>query len=178
MRRTNPSLTLALALGLGACGSGGADGNGSAARPRLVVLYATCTLNKDFLSPYEPAIPYTPNLSRFASEGIVLQRHVTEDGQSGIAFASLYAGVQADRHGVYFHPRELPASLELVTEAFANGGYETFYWSGQPMAAAELGYAQGVPPANVFTHGVMFSPHPKALCESFYEEVTANGPEL
>jgi arylsulfatase A-like enzyme len=180
MRRRTYSISLAMSVAaalaaLGGCGSGG---DASGARPRLVVLYATCTLNKDFLSPYRPEIPYTSNLGRFAGEGIVLQRHVTEDGQSGIAFASLYAGVQADRHGVYFHPRELPASLELVTEAFAEGGYEPFFWGGQLMAAAELGYAQGVPPTNVFEHGVMFSPHPRALGERYFEEVTANGREL
>ncbi len=28
--------------------------------PRLVLLYATCTLNKNFLSPYDPSVPYTP----------------------------------------------------------------------------------------------------------------------
>jgi len=146
--------------------------------PRLVVLYATCTLNKEFLSPYDPEIPYTPNLERFAREGIVFQRHVTEDGQSGVAFASLYSATQADRHGVYYHPRPLPETLELVTEAFAEQGYEPFFWSGQSMASAELGYAQGVPSENVFQHHVMFSKHPRKLGQAFFDEVTANGPEL
>ena len=40
--------------------------------PRLVVLYSTCTLNKDYLSPYGPpggsrAIAYTPNLQEAAA---------------------------------------------------------------------------------------------------------------
>jgi arylsulfatase A-like enzyme len=177
MKRAIPSSAALLAVLLGASGcdrQAGADGP----LPRLVVLYAPCTLNKDFLSPYRPEVPFTPNLGRFASEGIVLERHVTEDGQSGIAFASIYAGVQADRHGVFFHPRELSESLELVSEAFGAQGYEPWFWSGQPMASAKLGYAQGVPPANVFTREIPFSPHPKALGEDVFQEVTANGSEL
>ena len=28
-------------------------------QPRLVILYATCSLNKNFLSPYNPEVRYT-----------------------------------------------------------------------------------------------------------------------
>lgn len=111
--------------------------------PRLVVVYATCSLNKDFLSPYRSAIPFTPALEAFASRAVVFDRHQTESGQSGTAFASLFAGVQADEHGVYHHPTQLRSDLYLLTEAFADAGYSVHAFLAHAMAAHGLGYAQG-----------------------------------
>src|SRR5262245_58401633 len=75
--------------------------------PRLLILYATCSLNRDFLSPYNPNVTYTPALQSFAERGQVFTKHQTEEGQSGIAYASLFSGSQAPRHGVYYHPSKL-----------------------------------------------------------------------
>jgi arylsulfatase A-like enzyme len=50
---------------------------------------------------------------------------------------------------VYFHPRALPDELYLVPEAFADAGYDTFFWSGHPMASARWGYGQGIPEEHV-----------------------------
>ncbi|HVH08067.1 MAG TPA: sulfatase-like hydrolase/transferase [Myxococcota bacterium] len=117
--------------------------------PRLVVLYAPCTVQKLQLSPYSPDVPFTPSLAAFARESWVFERHTTEAAQSGTAFASIFSGAQADRHGVYHHPRKLPGELYLMAEAFADGGYETWYWSGHPTANAALDYGQGVPSERV-----------------------------
>jgi arylsulfatase A-like enzyme len=118
-------------------------------QPRLVLLYATCTLNSSFLSPYNPDVAFTPRLARFASEGLVFERHRTEVGMSGVAYASILAGGQAAHHGVFSHPKELFDSIELISEAFARDGYETFFWSRQGMASAELNYGQGISSDNV-----------------------------
>ena len=56
--------------------------------PRLVILVATCSVNAAYLSPYNDEVSSTPNLAKFADESIVFNRHFTEAGQSGIAFAS------------------------------------------------------------------------------------------
>jgi len=130
------------ALALAACSA-------APSNPRLVLLYATCTLNRSFLTPYEARVAYTPNLARFASEGVVFERHQTESGQSGVAFASLFTGTQADRHGVYTIPQRLSDDARLVTEVFREAGWDVHAWLGHPMAAAALGYAQGVEPRNV-----------------------------
>ena len=84
--------------------------------PRLVIVYATCSLGTTFLSPYHPELPLTPALQRFAEQAIVFERHQTESGQSGTAFASIFSGRQADEHGVYFHPTRLPEELLMLTE--------------------------------------------------------------
>ena len=113
--------------------------------PRLVVLVATCTLSKDFLSPYSPDVGYTPTLQQLGAAGVVFDAHYTEAGQSGTAYASLFSGAQADTHHVYTHPGLLDEELVLMAEAFAGSGWDTWYWHGHAMAAPKLGYAQGVP---------------------------------
>lgn len=117
--------------------------------PRLVVLYAPCTVARDYLGPYNPAVPYTPALSAFAREATVFLRHQTEVDQSGAAYASIFSGTQADRHGIYRHPSRLRDDLYLLAEAFADHGYDTHFWSGHPMASTDLNYGQGVRPGNV-----------------------------
>jgi arylsulfatase A-like enzyme len=113
--------------------------------PRLVILYATCSLSRHYLSPYAPDVRYTPELDRFARDAVVFASHHTEAGQSGVAFASLFTGVQAAQHGIFAHPKGLPENLTLIDEAFAAGGYETFAWLQHVMASPRLGFVQGVP---------------------------------
>ncbi len=132
-----------LALSLAACG------DSAPPRPRLVVLYAPCSVNRDFLSPYGPARDLTPALERFARASAVFQRHLTESGQSGISYASLFTGSQADVHGVYRHPRSPNPEALQITELFRDAGYETFFWSGQQVASAQYDYGRGVRPENV-----------------------------
>jgi arylsulfatase A-like enzyme len=116
--------------------------------PRLVVVYATCSLSKQHLEPYDAGVDYTPNLARFAKEALTFEHHHTEAGQSGTAFATLFTGSQADHHRVFVHPRELPDEADSLTEVFARGGFEVHTWLAHLMASASLGFAPGVPEAN------------------------------
>ncbi len=119
--------------------------------PRLVVVYATCSLNKEFLSPYNESVRFTPYLDAFSKEAVVFQRHQTESGQSGTAYASIFTGTQADQHGVFHHPTVLGEELVLLGEAFRDSGYEVIVWLAHGMASGDLGYAQGASETNV--HG-------------------------
>ena len=118
------------------------------ATPRLVLLYLPCTLNAERLSPYAPDVPYTPHVDAFSRQGVVYERHQTESGHSGVAYASIFAGRHADGHGVFSHPTRLADENYTLTEAFVEAGYDTWFWGGQPMA--RIGYAQGVPRDRVF----------------------------
>jgi len=117
-------------------------------RPRLVLLLATCTLNRWYLQPYDPAVGFTPRIADFAREGAVLDRLWTEAGQSGVAFASIVTGTQADRHGVFDHPTAIQGDVPTLTGAFAAAGWDVYHFDGHAMAAADLGFAPGVPPAH------------------------------
>jgi arylsulfatase A-like enzyme len=144
------ALAVLLALGLSHCTPRSRPPKG----PRLVLLFATCTVNKDFLAPYSPSVRYTPALARFAAQARVFLRHQTETGMSGPDFAALLTGTQADRHGIFAHPARLAEDRLLIGEAFASAGYRTYCWDSHPIATAELSYAQGVP-ANRVKQGML-----------------------
>ncbi len=114
-------------------------------RPRLVLLYVPCTVNKDYLAPYSSAVPYTPHLARFAKEAVVFERHQTEAGQSAIAYASILSGGQADHHGIYTNGGRPPERVSLMHEVYAEHGWEPFVWAGHP---AMHSYSRGVQPGH------------------------------
>ncbi len=122
--------------------------------PRLVLVFAPCTVARGFLSPYAPDVDFTPNLERLRRGGVVFRRHMSEAGQSGTAYASILAGAQAFVHGVFAHPTRLADSLELLPEVFARHGYETYFWGGHPLAGRAYNYDQGVPAARSFEVGL------------------------
>ncbi len=119
--------------------------------PRLAILYATCSVHTGHLGPYSQGPSITPAIDRFAGQSAVFDRHITEAGQSGIAYASIFSGLQADGHGIFDHPRRMGADVQLITETFAAAGWEVYFWSGHAMASHRLGYGQGVAEENVRT---------------------------
>ena len=128
---------------------GSSCGQPSDDTPRLILIYATCSLNKNYISPYNSAVDYTPNLGAFAARARVFERHHTEAGESGIAFASLYTGGDARVHGVYYHPGWIPDEIEMLSEVLREGGYDTFFWDKHEMASKRFNYAQGVDDSHV-----------------------------
>jgi len=131
------------ALALAALALGCGNTQPPPAPPRLVVLYATCSLAKGALSPYRSSVSITPAFERFADEAVVFERHQTESGQSGTAFASIFTGAQADEHGVFHHPTQPADGRPLVTEVFAEAGFDTRAFLAHPMASKTVGYARG-----------------------------------
>ncbi len=133
----------------------------AAGLPRLVLLYAPCTVNRSYLSPYNPAVSYTPFLEDFARQSIVFTKHHTEEGRSGIAYASLFSGNQAMRHGVYRNATAINDSMYLIAEAYRDNGYETFFWADHVMASPELNFGQGVSAENTISTKSKVWPPPK-----------------
>ncbi|MCP3987279.1 MAG: sulfatase-like hydrolase/transferase [bacterium] len=123
--------------------------------PRLVILYAPCTVSKAFLAPYGAEEWLTPNLARFAESAVIFGNHRTEAGSSGIAYAALFSGGHADRHGVFQHPAAVGDAVDLIAEAYAERGYETYFWNGHGMTSNRLNYDQGVPPHRSFKRGLV-----------------------
>jgi arylsulfatase A-like enzyme len=142
-----------------------------------VLHFAPCTVNRTFLSPYDERVRYTPHLADFAETAAVFERHVSESGQSGIAYASLFSGRQADGHGVFSHPRFLGDEITLLTETFAKAGYRPFFWSGQRMGSALLNYGQGVASRDA-VHSLSLRHPEELLTESTAMGLTANVPRF
>jgi len=130
--------------------------------PRLVVLYATCTLAKGQLSPYVPGADWTPRLEAFSRRAVVFARHQTESGLSGVGFASIFSGSQADRHGIFTHPTRLDERVPLITQSFADAGFDVWFWGDHAMASPALGYARGTPPEQIISgSGDFLAPDPR-----------------
>lgn len=120
------------------------------AAPRLVLLYAPCTVSTSTLGPYNPAVDYTPALSEFARDAVVFRRHQGESGRSAIDYAALFTGTQAMRHRVFSNMDRLPDDAYTIGEAFRDAGYDTFFWAAHPFASKDLNFAQGVDDAQVY----------------------------
>ncbi len=142
--------------------------------PRLVILYVACTVNQAHLAPYSPDVRYTPNLAAFAAESRLFLRHVTECGQSGVDFATIFTGTPAYVHGIYDHPAVLDDRNVLIAECFAAAGYDTWFWSGHPMASVRLNYGQGVAADHVKYRERMFRQATKPYDERTLVRLTAN----
>lgn len=170
-RSRSNTFLLALAALILAAGSG-CGMRSERVQPRLVLLYATCSVNRDMLAPYDPAVGDTPNLAGFAREGLVFAEHHCETGISSPDFAAILSGTQVDRHKVYWHPKTAPRALTLLGESFARAGYETYFWSGHPMASAKRGYGQGIEPE----HCIVTDTSADAIGEEGLdrEQITAN----
>lgn len=112
--------------------------------PRLVVLYATCSLNRSFVEPYNSDVSFTPGLAAFGRDAVVFDRHHTEAGKSSVAFSSIYTASHAYTHGVYLQGMKMRDDVVMLTEAFAAAGYDTHFWDNHPMAKKKLNFAQGV----------------------------------
>ena len=119
-------------------------------QPRLVLLYAPCSVNKYFLSPYNNSVDNTPHHGRFAEKSAVFSKHETECGQSGPAYASIFSGGQAHHHGIFNHPQRINFCVPLITEAFTNNGYDVYFFEKHYMASALMNYGQGTYPNQIF----------------------------
>ena len=64
----------------------------SATRPPHIFLFAVDSLRRDYLSPYNAAVQFTPAIGRFAAESTVFQRAFTRYGGTGLAIPSIWTG--------------------------------------------------------------------------------------
>jgi arylsulfatase A-like enzyme len=101
------------------------------------------------LSVYNPRVRFTPNLDRIKKRSLVFQRHHSECGQSGPAFASIFSGTQVFNHRVFANGLGPPDSVMLIGEAFGEAGYDVYSWLNQPVASSRE-FSQGVPEDQAF----------------------------
>ena len=64
---------------------------GDVDRPH-VFLFVIDSLRRDYLSPYNPAVRFTPAIGRFAEDSVVFERAFTRYGGTGLAVPAIWTG--------------------------------------------------------------------------------------
>ena len=63
-----------------------------AAHPPHIFLFVIDSLRRDYVSPYNPAVTFTPEIARFASDSFIFERAFTRYAGTGLAVPSIWAG--------------------------------------------------------------------------------------
>ena len=94
-------------------------GAGSAVRRPHVFVFVVDSLRRDYLSPYNPAVTFTPALQQFASEGTTFTRAFTRYGATGLSVPSIWVG------GMVLHKQYvLPfAPMNALHDLLGHHGY-------------------------------------------------------
>jgi len=93
--------------------------------PPNVVLIGIDTLRADRLSSYGHDRATTPNLDRLAAEGVRFDQAVSAANWTAPAFASIFTGLPASRHGVVNQELALSESASTLAERLQAGGWRT-----------------------------------------------------
>lgn len=137
---------LGLAVLLASCGGGPKEPAGAAPRdPRPSFLLVTLdTTRADHLGCYGFPRAATPNLDRWAAEGVVFDSAATPVPVTLPAHASLFTGLVPNRHGVRNNGTyRLPGHIPTLASLLAAAGYDTAAAVGAAVLDRQYGLARG-----------------------------------
>jgi hypothetical protein len=80
-----------------------ADLRPSPGRKPNIFLFVIDSLRRDFVSPYNPAVDYTPEIGRFAQDSVVLQNAFTRYGGTALSEPAIWVGAM-QLHKQYIEP--------------------------------------------------------------------------
>jgi arylsulfatase A-like enzyme len=83
-----------------------------------IFIFVIDSLRRDYLSPYNAAVTFTPNIAKFAEENFVFKNAFTRHGGTELAMASIWSGATVVRKVRASHFERMNALEKLVT---ANG---------------------------------------------------------
>ena len=120
------------------------DGPGAEApaRPDLVVFLAD-TFRADNLTVYGGNHGVTPNIDRFASEGLVFRRAWSVSTSTLPAHSSLFTGMFPLQTGVRGVGDRLPATVRTIAEHLSDAGYRTVAVTDGGFVSPAYGLDQG-----------------------------------
>lgn len=93
-----------------------------AARPPHIFLFVIDSLRRDYLSPYNPAVGFTPRLAEFARESVVFERAFSRYGGTGLSVPAIWAGAMVP-HKQYVTPF---APMNALAKLLDAAGYRRF----------------------------------------------------
>jgi arylsulfatase A-like enzyme len=111
-------------------------------RPNLIV-YLVDTLRADHLGVYGCPRPLTPNIDRFAGEGVVIEQARAQSSWTRPAVATVLTGLDPLRLGVTGVYSKLPREARTLGERLRAAGYRTGFVTPNGNVSAEFGFDQG-----------------------------------
>ncbi len=93
----------------------------SGAKPNIFIIVVD-SLRRDYLSPYNPAVTFTPNIAQFASESAVMRNSFTRYAGTTLSEPAIWAGTMM-LHKHYVQPFYPMNNLEKLVET---DGYDQF----------------------------------------------------
>jgi hypothetical protein len=101
------------------------------------------TLRADALEPYGAIDTLTPNIARFAEQGVVYESATTPITVTRPAHSSIFTGLYPDQHGVLHNGYVLPDEHLTLAEILKGGGYQTAGFVGVRLLGLPSGLGQG-----------------------------------
>ncbi len=124
-----------LASSLGACAPAPSAPN--------IVLVSIDSLRPDHLGAYGYGRPTSPHLDRIAAQGIVFTRAYSTTSWTLPSHLSLFTGLYPAEHGVIVDGQRLAATIPLLPELLARGGYRSAAVVSGPYLHGGFGFARG-----------------------------------
>ena len=90
-------------------------------KPNVFIIVVD-SLRRDYVSPYNPAVTFTPNIAQFASESVVMRNSFTRYAGTTLSEPAIWAGTMM-LHKHYVQPFYPMNNLEKLVEA---DGYDQF----------------------------------------------------
>ena len=97
---------------------------GPSARRPHVFLFVVDSLRRDYLSPYNAAVSFTPSIGRFAADSTVFERAFTRYGATGLSVPSIWVG------GLVLHKQYVTPFAPMNTLAKLLAAEEYAQWIG------------------------------------------------
>jgi len=110
-----------------------ADLQPAAGRKPNIFLFVIDSLRRDYTSPYNSAVDYTPEIGRFAQDSVVLQNAFTRYGGTALSEPAIWVGAM-QLHKQYIEPF---ASMNNLQKLLEMDGYHS-YISEDPILRAIL----------------------------------------
>jgi arylsulfatase A-like enzyme len=132
------SLAVVLATASVAC-----QGPVSKPDPVDILIITIDTLRADALEPYGAIDTLTPNIARFAEQGVVYESATTPITVTRPAHGSIFTGRYPDQHGVLHNGYVLPEEELTLAETLKGRGYQTGAFVGVRLLGLPSGLGQG-----------------------------------
>jgi arylsulfatase A-like enzyme len=112
-------------------------------RPLDILLITIDTLRADALGTYGAIDTQTPNIDRFAEEGVIYEAATTPIPLTRPAHGSILTGLYPDQLGVLTNHQILPEEVVTLAERLREVGYQTAGFTGVRFLNQKSGLAQG-----------------------------------